>query len=79
MGVQVPSRPPFRSYGVHTKVIKCRKFQVDIDTGIRRDPIRVTIIGKKGTGSHHLTPTEVERLAMSLMKAKGAVDARNNL
>jgi hypothetical protein len=39
----------------------------------------VTIIGKKGTGSHHLTPTEVERLAMSLMKAKGAVDARNNL
>jgi len=64
---------------VHTKVIKCRKFKVDIDSGVRPDPIRVTIIGKKGTGSHHLTPTEVERLAMCLVKAKGMVESKKKL
>jgi len=64
---------------VHTNVIKCRKFWVDIDTANRPDPIRVTIIGKKGTGSHHLTPREVERLAHALIKAKGTVDAKINL
>jgi hypothetical protein len=61
---------------VHTQVIKCRKFRVDIDSDARPDPIRVTVIGKKGTGSHHLTTTEVERLAVALVKAKGTVEAR---
>lgn len=77
--MRIPYDPPFRSYGVHTKVLNCRKFRVDIDSRKRPDPIRVTIVGKKGTGSHHLTPTEIERLAMSLIKAKGMVDARNKV
>jgi hypothetical protein len=61
---------------VHTNVIKCRKFRVDIDTANRPDPIRVTIIGKKGTGSHHLTPREVERMAHALIRAKGRVESQ---
>ena len=52
---------------------------MDIETGSRPDPIRVAIVGKKGTGSHHLTIKEVERLIHALVKAKGTVEAKRNL